>query len=74
MNFDPDLTKAYNQPAKDVLVIAINGDDPVASLGDLFEELVPIAGQNRYKFPYLLDETQGIAKANEAANTQHVFV
>jgi len=76
-------SKAYNQrimdlnakyAAKGIPVVAINANDPAASSGDSFEEMVRIAKQKKYMFPYLVDETQEIAKAYGATNTPHVFV
>lgn len=76
-------SKAYNQrimdlntkyAAKGIPVVAINANDPGVSSGDSFEEMVRIAKQKDYKFPYLVDETQQIAKTYGATNTPHVFV
>ncbi|MBN8576309.1 MAG: thioredoxin family protein [Cytophagales bacterium] len=76
-------SKAYNQriidlntkyAAKGVPVVAINANDPGLSAGDSFEEMVKVAKQKGYKFPYLVDETQEVAKAYGATNTPHVFV
>jgi peroxiredoxin len=55
-------------------VIAINANDPATSSGDSFEEMVKQAKRKGYDFPYLVDETQAIAKAYGASNTPHVFV
>lgn len=55
-------------------VIAINSNDVVKSSGDSFEEMVRIAKEKAYNFPYLTDESQSIAKAFGATNTPHVYV
>ncbi len=55
-------------------VIAINANDPATSSGDSFEEMVKCAKRKGYDFPYLVDETQAVAKAYGASNTPHVFV
>jgi peroxiredoxin len=55
-------------------VIAINANDPQASPGDSFEDMVSEAKQKAYDFPYLVDESQAVAKAYGATNTPHVFV
>ncbi|HEY8937765.1 MAG TPA: thioredoxin family protein [Cyclobacteriaceae bacterium] len=55
-------------------VIAINANDPEVSPGDSFTEMVEHAKKNKYSFPYLIDETQSVAKAFGATNTPHVFV
>jgi peroxiredoxin len=55
-------------------LIAINANDPEISSGDSFEDMVQEARRKHYDFPYLVDETQQIAKAYGATNTPHVFV
>lgn len=55
-------------------VVAINSNDPVASPGDSFDEMVSHAKKKKYSFPYLFDEKQDVAKAFGATNTPHVFV
>lgn len=55
-------------------VIAINANDPTISEGDSFEAMIEQAKSKGYKFPYLFDETQQVAKAFGATNTPHVFV
>ena len=55
-------------------VITINANDPQISPGDSFEEMISRANQKKYDFPYLVDESQSVAKAFGATNTPHVFV
>jgi len=55
-------------------VVAINANSPEISPGDSFDEMVDRAKKKNYTFPYLVDETQGVAKAFGATNTPHVFV
>jgi peroxiredoxin len=55
-------------------VIAINSNDASKSEGDSFEEMVRVAKQKGYDFPYLVDESQAVAKSFGATNTPHVFV
>jgi peroxiredoxin len=55
-------------------VIAINSNDATQSSGDSFEEMVRIAKQKGYDFPYLVDDAQSVAKSFGATNTPHVFV
>ena len=73
-------SKAYNQriidlnekyAAKGFHVITINANE---GSGDSYDEMVRIANKKKYKFPYLYDESQAIAKAYGATNTPHVFV
>ena len=42
--------------------------------GDSFEEMVSNAKEKNYSFPYLVDETQEVARKFGASNTPHVFV
>lgn len=66
------LNKKY--ASKGFPVIAINANDPDMSPGDSFEEMVSEAKRKNYDFPYLVDETQQVAKSFGATNTPHVFV
>ena len=66
---------ALSERYKDTFpLIAINANDPEQSPGDSFEEMVSYAKYKGYTFPYLMDETQQIAKAFGATNTPHVFL
>lgn len=76
-------SKAYNDriiglhkkyAAKGFPVITINANDPQISPGDAYEEMVAQAKKKNYDFPYLVDETQTVARAFGATNTPHVFV
>ncbi len=75
-------SKAYNDRilalnrkyAKDFPLLAINANSSEESSGDSFEDMVKYAKKKGYDFPYLIDETQQIAKAYGATNTPHVFV
>jgi peroxiredoxin len=66
------LNKKY--AAKGFPLIAINANDPEVSPGDSFDEMVDQAKRKKYDFPYLIDETQSVAKSFGATNTPHVFV
>jgi peroxiredoxin len=55
-------------------VIAINPNDPTQSEGDSFDEMIKVAKKKRYDFPYLVDESQAVAKSFGATNTPHAFV
>ena len=76
------VSKAYNDRivalgkkySKDFPLIAINANSGEDESGDSFEDMVKYAKKHRYEFPYLVDETQEIAKAYGATNTPHVFV
>lgn len=58
----------------DFPLIAINANDPGMSPGDSYQEMVTQAKKKGYKFPYLVDETQDVARSFGATNTPHVFV
>jgi peroxiredoxin len=55
-------------------VVTINANDPMLSEGDSFDEMVDLAKRKNYDFPYLVDESQNVAKSFGATNTPHVFV
>jgi peroxiredoxin len=55
-------------------VIAINSNDKAVSPGDSFEEMKKLSASKGYKFEYLYDETQEVAKRFGATNTPHVYV
>jgi peroxiredoxin len=67
-----DLNAAYGP--KGFPVVTINANDPNMSPGDSFDEMVSRAKAKKYTFPYLVDETQEVARAFGATNTPHVFV
>ncbi len=76
-------SKAYNSrivglnskyASKGFPVIAVNANDPEQSSGDSFEDMVSYAKSHGYKFPYLVDESQEVARTYGATNTPHVFV
>jgi peroxiredoxin len=71
-----DRIIALNQKyaSKGFPVVTINSNDPEVSDGDSFEEMVDLAKRKNYDFPYLVDETQSVARAFGATNTPHVFV
>jgi peroxiredoxin len=55
-------------------VIAINPNDPSQSAGDSFAEMKKRARAKGFEFPYLLDESQDVAKAYGATRTPEVYV
>ncbi len=67
-----DLHNQFNQ--KGFPVIAINSNDKSVSPGDSFDEMKRIDEEKGYKFVYLYDESQDIAKRYGATNTPHVYV
>ncbi|HEX6225705.1 MAG TPA: thioredoxin family protein [Chryseolinea sp.] len=76
-------SKAYNEriiglnekyAGKGFPLIAINANDPEMSPGDSFDAMVSQAKRKNYDFPYLIDESQTVARSFGATNTPHVFV
>lgn len=55
-------------------VITINPNNAELSPGDSFSEMAAIAKKRNYSFPYLIDESQQVARSFGATNTPHVFV
>jgi peroxiredoxin len=55
-------------------VIAINSNDKTVSPGDSYEEMQKAAESKGFKFQYLYDESQDVAKLWGATNTPHVYV
>jgi len=77
------FSRAYNDriialndryASKGFPVITINANNPELSPGDSFKEMASRAKKKNYTFPYLVDETQSVAKSFGATNTPHVFV
>jgi len=67
-----DLNKKY--ASKGYPVVAINSNDVSKKPGDSYDEMVKLAKQNSYSFPYLHDESQEIATMYGATKTPHVYV
>ena len=55
-------------------VIAINPNDTVQYPDDAFSQMVIRAKEKGFTFPYLIDETQEVAKAYGALKTPHVYI
>ncbi len=67
-----ELDKKYSR--KGFPVIAINPNDAIAVPDDSYENMKTVASEKKYTFPYLVDETQEIAKQFGATRTPHVFI
>jgi hypothetical protein len=52
---------------------AIMSNDTAAYPEDSFENMKRFAAQHRFRFPYLLDETQAVARAYGAVRTPEFF-
>lgn len=55
-------------------VVAINPNDPATYAEDSFENMKKRAKKKGFTFPYIVDETQMIAKAYGATRTPHVYL
>jgi peroxiredoxin len=55
-------------------MIAINPNDPAQVPEDSFENMQRRAEEKQYRFPYLFDDAQEVAKAFGASRTPHVFL
>jgi peroxiredoxin len=60
--------------SKGLPVLTINPNDPKINPEDSFENMKIRAKQEKYTFPYLVDDTQDIAKAYGAKATPHVYL
>lgn len=74
MNEDRLIAVAKDYKAKGVGMAAINSNDALNYPEDSFEKMKQRAREKGFPFPYLRDETQGIAKAYGATHTPHLFV
>jgi alkyl hydroperoxide reductase subunit AhpC len=66
-----DLAGRYK---KTYPVIVINPNDPEIQPDDSYENMIIRAKEKKFNFPYLVDETQEIAKAYGATRTPHVYL
>lgn len=66
------LDKKYKQMGYPI--VAINPNDPEASLGDDFESMQQRAAVKEFTFPYLFDEGQNVYPKFGATKTPHVFI
>src|SRR5512145_2157842 len=55
-------------------VIAISPNDPVMEPEDSYENMVKLAKEKHYTFPYLLDETQSVYRTFGAKRTPHIYL
>ena len=68
------MARDHQYAAKGYPVIAINANDGTLSPGDSFDEMKKRSASKGYAFPYLLDETQEVAKTYGARSTPTVYV
>jgi peroxiredoxin len=69
-----DIVEDCNELKKlGVNSVAISSNDPTNYPEDSFENMIEFAKKNEFSFPYLIDETQEIAKAYDAVCTPDFF-
>lgn len=66
------LQKDYSD--KGVQLVAINPNEDEGHPTDSYEHMIRRAEQKGFSFPYLRDDTQGVARAYGAVRTPHVFL
>ncbi|MCU0329515.1 MAG: thioredoxin family protein [Candidatus Kapabacteria bacterium] len=75
VKYEDRIIALHNEFApKGYPVIAINPNDTTAVPEDSFDNMVKRAAEKGFPFPYVMDDTQAIAKAYGARRTPHVFV
>lgn len=67
-----DLGKTY--AAKGIAIVGINSNDTEKYPDDSFEAMKAEVAERGYEFPYLLDDTQEVAKAYKAACTPDFYL
>ena len=67
-----ELANEYME--KGVAVVAVNSNDPEKYADDNYDNMIKTAQDYNYAFPYLLDETQEVAKAYHAVCTPDFFL
>lgn len=55
-------------------VIAISPNDPFIVPEDSYENMVKLAGEKKFTYPYLFDETQEVYRKFGATRTPHAFL
>lgn len=66
------MVREYQQ--KGLAAVAINSNDPAQHEEDRPERMAQIAQEMDFPFPYLIDDTQEVAKAYQAACTPDFFL
>ncbi len=64
----------HDYAGRGVQLVLINANDPVTYPGDGFEQMQRRAQDKQYPFPYLVDETQEVAKQYGATRTPEIFL
>jgi len=72
MDFLNQLQKTYAEQG--LQVVGINANDPTDYPEDDFAHMQQVAQEKGFTFPYLVDETQGVARAYGASCTPDPFL
>ncbi|MFQ3575358.1 MAG: thioredoxin family protein [Cytophagales bacterium] len=72
--YEDRIESLHKKFKNDYPVIAINPNDTVAYPDDSFSKMVTRVKEKGFTFPYLIDETQQIAKQYGALKTPHVYL
>ena len=67
-----DLQRTYG--SRGVQLVAVNSNDPHLDPAESYAEMVERADEDRYTFPYVVDDGQHLARAYGAQCTFHVFL
>lgn len=59
---------------KGVQILAINSNDPETYEEDSFEKMKEFANERNFNFPYLVDESQDVARNYDAQCTPDIYV
>ena len=65
---------ANDYAPKGVAVVAINSNETENHPGDSFQHMVERATEKQFRYPYLRDEDQSVARAYGALRTPHFYV
>jgi len=71
---DGFVTFAREYGPKGIAIVAINPNDAVAHPEDSAQNMARIAAEKGFTFPYLIDDTQAVAKAYQAICTPDFFL
>lgn len=71
---DRMIAFARRYAPRGVTFVAINSNETDNHLTDSFEHMVRRAKEKQFPFPYLRDETQGVARAYGALRTPHYYL
>ena len=66
------LSRKYS--SLDIPLLAISSTDTVSYSEDTYENMQLVAKQKKYRFPYLYDADQAVAKLFKADKTPHAFI